>query len=137
MRNSDMVTAYSPMAETEQKLGLRPLEELLDKRRALVEKASDLHARYGAFGTWDHIRKSELSRIAGLLRAQYTAGNVKVTEAQLDQQAHAHPEYIALITTATNQRAEYSKLQADIEAIDFEIRRGEMIGRYLTSEARL
>lgn len=137
MHTPDQVIALSPMAEIEERLGLDPVETLLHQRRALVEKVADLRARFGSFGTFDHIRKSELARLAGKLRAEYTAQNVKVTEAQLDQQAHAHPEYIRLITEATTQRAEWALLESDIEAIEWTIRRGDMIGRYLSSEARL
>lgn len=126
------------MAEVESRLGIEPLEELLEQRAEKVRKVVHLRALYGSFGTFDYVRKNELSRIAGLLRAQAVRDNVpKKTEAQLDQEAHAHAEYVALITKATTERAEWAQLESDIEAIEHRIRRGNVITQYLSSEARL
>lgn len=125
------------MSEIEDRLGIEPVESLIDQRRKLIDKVADLRARYGSFGTWEHTRKSELARISGLIRAQATRDQVKVTEAQIDQQAHAHDVYIALVTTATQERATLAKLEAEIEHIEWKVRRGEMVGRFVSAEARL
>lgn len=134
---ADRIIAHDPMKETEKRLGLRPVEELLAERYALVEKAADLKARYGAFGTMDHLRKMELARLAGLVRAQAMRDKIKMTAAEVEDATHDHPDYRSLITTATKERAEWCRLEAQIEAVDWVIRRGQTVASYLGSEARL
>ncbi len=134
---SDHLHAYDPMATTERRLGLRPVEELLAERAALTQRIADYRARFGAFGTFDHLRKVELARIAGLVRAQALRDKIKMTAAEVDDAAHSHPDYRDFIAEATTQRAEWVKLEHEIEAIDWTIRRGQTIASFLTSEARL
>lgn len=135
--SSDKWVARSPMADVERRLGLTPVEELLAERDTLVEQSATLHAQHGAWGTWDHERKSKLAVIAALLRAQALRDGVKVTEASLTEAAHASGDYMAFVTTATNDRAELYRLESRIHAIDQIIQRANMLGRYLASEARL
>ncbi len=131
------VRTYDPMADTERRLGLVPVEELLHQRRGIVAKVADLRARYASFGTMEHIRKIELARIAGLIRAQALRDKVKMTAAEVDDAAHSHPDYRDFITEATTQRAEWVKLEAGLEEIDWTLRRGQTIASFLSSEARL
>jgi hypothetical protein len=133
----DKIVARSPMSDVERKIGLRPLEELIAERAALVERVADLRARWGAFGTGDYLRKCELARIAQLIRAQSSHAKIKLTAAEVDDAAHDHGDYRDFIAEATRQRAELFKAETAIEHIEWTIRRGEMIGRYITSEARL
>ena len=133
----DHLYVHSPMAATEKRLGLRPVEELLAERRALVDRIADYRARYGAFGTYGDLRKVELARIAGLVRAQAVRDKMKMTAAEVDDAAHAHPDYRDFIAEATSQRAAWVKMESEIEAIDWEIRRGQTIANYLSGEARL
>ena len=125
------------MAEAELRLGLEPIECLLDDRAKLVDEVATLRAKYGAFGTFDHIRKMELARIAALLRAQATRDKVRMTQGEIDDIAHAHPDYYALVTEATQQRAQWVRLEAKISAIEFTIQRGQSVARFVTAEARL
>ena len=103
----------------------------------LVDKVSDFKARYGPFGTFDHLRKIELSRIAVLIRSQAMRDKVKMNNDEVEELAHSPPDYRDFTTLATIQRAEYFKAEAKIEAIDATIQRANAIIRYLTSEARL
>lgn len=125
------------MADMEMKLSIQPLEELLAERDHLIRKVCDLRARYGPFGTFDHLRKIELSRIAGLVRIQAVRDGVKMTENAIQDAAHAHPDYVEFVTLATHQRAEWTKLEALIEGIDMTINRGQVVARFATAEARL
>ena len=131
------MTAPTSMEDVERKMGLRPLSELLGKRAALIEEVADLRARYGSFGTFDHLRKIELSRLCGLIRAQATAEGRKVSNDVVDEEAHAHPDYIGFIATATEERARWAILEGKVEAIEWYIRRGQSVASYLTAEARL
>ena len=123
------------MADVESRIGVEPIEVLLAQRRELVEKNATLQAIYGSFGTFEHQRKTELALIKAKLRAEFTG--TKVTEAQLDEGAHADPRYIAFITQATKQRAEWAMVENDLEAIDATIRRGQSITHYPAAESRL
>ena len=125
------------MADLEARLGIEPIDKLLAERDGLVEQSATLYARHGAWGTWEHERKSKLAVIAALLRAQALRDNVKVTEASLVEAAHASSEYMVFVTEATVDRAELYRLESEIQNIDATIQRANMIGRYLASEARL
>lgn len=133
----DRSAAYDPMAATERRLGLEPVEELLAKRSALTQRIADLRARFSSFGTFDHLRKIELARIAGLIRAQAVRDKIKKAAGEIDDEAHAHSDYRDFITEATVQRAEWVKLEHEIEKIDWIIRRGQTIASFLAAEARL
>ncbi len=125
------------MAEAESRAGVQSADELLDERAVLVEKVADLRARYGGFGTFDHLRKIELSRLKGLVRAQSTRDKIKMTNDQIDDEAHAHPDYYDFITTATKERAQWTKLENQIESITARLNRGQAILRYVSSEPRI
>lgn len=135
-QQADVVYAEK-MAGVEERMGLDPIHVLLAKRTELVNEACELRAKYGSFGTWDAIRKSQLSTIKMQLRAQATAAKVKKTEACLDEEAHADGRYVELITEATQDRAALAVLDAKIEAIDATIQRANTVARYLSAEARL
>lgn len=140
MQEPDAVTAQlprSPMADVEDRLGVQSIEEQLAERLQLVDAVADLRAIHGAFGTWDAARKSTLSALKMLLRAQYTRDKVKVSEARLDEEAHAHPDYVEAITIATRERAELIRLDAKIDGIDALIRRANGIVHFCSAEARL
>ena len=133
----DRIIACSPMSLIEERMGIVPIETLLAERATLTDLLCDVRAKFGSFGTFDHIRKMELARLAGLIRAQAMRDKIRLTAAEVDDATHDHPDYRELITEATVQRADWCRLEAQVEAIDFQIRRAEMVGRYLTSEARL
>jgi len=126
---------YTPTGDVESRMGLQPVEELLAERDVLVRKVADLRARHGPFGTYQDLRKIELAQIAQTIRAAALRDSVKLTEAAIDEAAHADPRYIQFVVTATKQRAEWAILEAMIEGIDFTIQRGQAIARFLSVEA--
>ena len=125
------------MEDIENRIGIEPIDQLLAEKNVLIEKVADLRAVYGSFGTHDASRKSELARIKGLLRAQYTKAQVKVTETMLDDEAHCHSDYTSFITRATRERAEWVRLESQVEAIDAKLFRGNAIIRYVSNEPRV
>lgn len=134
----DPVTVRAPMREVEARLGIDPIDRLLAERSRLVDQVAVLRARYGGWGTFDHLRKIELARIAGLVRAQAVRDKMpKMTAAEIDDAAHSHPDYRDFITVATTERAEWAKVEAKIEGIDATIQRANAVVRFMTSEARL
>lgn len=137
----DSLTVRAPMRHVETRLGVEPIEELLARRDGLVERVAALRSRYGSFGTFDHLRKIELARIAGMIRAQAVrdkiGGTGKMTAAEIDDAAHSHPDYMDFITMSTTERAEWAKVESLIENIDATIQRANAVIRFQTSEARL
>lgn len=129
--------APSGRADVEARIGIQPIEELLDERRTHVEKAASLRARYGPFGTWDHERKTRIAGIKATIRAQYARDGVKVTEAQLDDEAHGHPDYKDFIVQATRDRAEWIRAENKIQDVNDLIQRDAAIARHVAAEARL
>jgi hypothetical protein len=125
------------MADIENRLGVRPIEELLHERQEAVEQVADLRARHGPFGTWGDHRKSVLSTIKMRLRAELQRDGGKSTEGALEDAAHADPGYMGLIITATQERSRLTLLEAKVEAIDAEIQRANALVRFCASEARL
>ena len=133
----DTLVARTRRAEIESRIGVEPIDDLLARRRDLVEKHAELAAVFGAFGTFEHQRKTELALISARLRAEYTAAGVKVTEAALESGAHADPGYIAFITKATEQRAAWARIENELESIDALIRRDQSLMHFLAAESRL
>jgi len=123
--------------DAEERMGIEPVNRLLARRWDLVNKSADLAARHGKGGTWQDIRKSEVSRIKALTRAQAGRDKRRVTEAQLDDEAHSSQEYLDLLAEATTQRAEWLRTEAKIQAIDTKIMRDQAVARFVTQEARL
>ena len=133
----DEVYARSAMAAVEERIGLRPIEELLAERLALIEQAADLRARHGSFGTFDASRKVQLATIKMTLRARGQRDGVKLTEAALEDGAHADPVYMEFVIQGTQERARLTMIEAQIEAIDATIQRGNAVTRFAASEMRL
>ncbi len=124
-------TLDTPMSALEVQFGLQPVDELLQERGVLVGRLAPLWAQYGPGGTAEHQRSAELARIDGLLRAMAAAREEKVTEASLEKACRAHPDYLALIAKHTTERAEYFTLDAQVQAIDFRINRGQGLTRLI------
>ena len=91
-------------------------EDLIDDIEALENTRAPLVAVYGPGGTWDAERKALLCVRAVFIRDEYQTKQQKVTEAQLDQEAHADEAYEARINLATAERTEMALLDAEIAA---------------------
>ena len=127
----------NPREAIEQRIGVQPIEELLDQRRTLVGKVAGLRALYGSFGTWDARRKNLLAGVTAKLRAQYVLAGVKITEAALSDEAHASGEYATFITESTHRRAEWIRLENDVQDINDLIARDQALARHVAAEVRL
>lgn len=137
MQRPDGVVARTPLGDLEAKIGVLPLEELLAERDTLVKEAADLRARHGPFGTWDSLRKVQLSTVQMLVRAKALEKETKVTEAFIEQTAHAHDDYVAFITQGTTDKARWAVIENQIESINDTIQRGNALIRYSAAETHL
>ena len=135
---ADHIRVTNPRQAIEARVGIQPIEELLDERDGYIQRAKLLHGAYGTFGTYGDTRKSELSRVRAMLRAQYhDAKATGVTEARLDEEAHCHPDYTKVITAATLGRAELYELENRITDVNDLIRRDNNLTYHSSAEARL
>jgi chorismate mutase len=125
------------MTETEIRMSLVPLEELLAERDDLVQQVARLRARHGSFGTWDAERKLKLAQLSAVVRAQAALEGKKITEAGIEESAHAHPEYAGFIADAVSEKADWILLENRIAGIQDTIQRGNVVGRYLALETTL
>lgn len=124
-------TLDNPMTALEVQFGLQPIADLLQERGVLIDRVARLRAKYGSFGTWDAERKMRLAGIKGRIRAEMQRNGAKITEAQLDDMAHADHDYTDFIVTATLERADWVRLEAQIDGIDATINRGQAIARLI------
>lgn len=123
-------------AELEQRIGVEPLDALLDRRTTLVNKLAPMFALYGTGGVAESQLSAERCRIVGLLRAMAAAKEEKITEAALEAGSRAHPDYLNLIAQQTTERAEFFRLNEELHTIDFRINRGQALIKAWASEAR-
>lgn len=131
----------TPMADTEARMGIQPVEELLAQRALLVRKAARLAAVYGPFGVWEarrkellalctlKIRDAELDRPEGERR--------RLTDKLLDAEAHAHPEYQAFLSRSVEEKASWLVLEDEIQGLNELVNRGQSVARYVTAELSL
>lgn len=128
----------NPMTAAEHRMGIQPLEELQAERADLVEKVATLRAQYGTFGTAEHLRKIELARIKGLIRAETVRDQKKgergKSNDQIDDEAHFHRDYIEFVARQTVERAQWVRLEEKINDIDAVVMRGQAIARFAASE---
>lgn len=129
------------LGEIESRLGIPALESLHAERRTLIDEAGPLRARHsgGNQSPWEALRKIEWCRIASLMRAQALAETPprKVTEAQLEQDAHADPRYLAFVVQGIEERERLNVLEDRILGIEELVNRGQAIARYLSAELGL
>lgn len=131
------VVARTALGDIEARMGIPLLEELLAERDGLVQQVAALRARHAAWGTYGDLRKIELCKIAAALRGTAVAAGVKMTEAAIDEAAHADSRYIQFVTTATEEKTAWVLLEDRIQGIADTIQRANAIARFLAAEAHL
>ena len=114
--------------------GVEPLGKLLDLLDACAEQWAEGAALYGPGGTFDHLRKTKLSVTALRIRDEKQAKGEKITEASIDQLAHADGEYIGWLDGQTTARAEWLSLDAYRQQVWARINRGQAMIRVAAME---
>jgi len=133
----EIVTFVTPFAEIQIRMGLPPIESLLAERDTLVSKVAKLRARHGSFGTWDSERKVVLETGAAIIRAKAATENRKITEAQIESEKHTAESYLAFLTESLIEKATWIETENRIQSVEDLIQRGNVVGRFLASEAML
>lgn len=129
-------SAYFP-GDVEARMGIEPIAELLARRDELVSRVSRLRARHGPFGVFDAERKVQVSLAANIVRVRAAANQVKITEKQIEWEAHTAESYVAFLTESLSEKATYFELENKIQDITDLINRGQAIARYLAAEISL
>lgn len=88
-------------------------DELIQQLNDVLVKRAPLAAVYGPFGTFDHVRKTLLASCRDAHRMTRLGNGEKVTEALLDDLAHADGQYVDFINAATEQRTALALLDAE------------------------
>jgi hypothetical protein len=110
------------MAKITAQIGMDP-ERLIAERREIMEKLAELEDRYsqldgfyrgGTASAYDHKRKAVLSKIAKKWREEESESRVgKVTEREIEEAAHAHPDYHAFLEAGRNDLNELARLKGE------------------------
>lgn len=127
----------NPREVIEARVGIQGIEELHDQRRTLVSVASGLRALHGPFGSSEVRRKIILSGIRDKIRTQYQVSATKVTEAALDDKAHAAPEYIAYVDDIIQQREQLVLVENSLLEINDLITRDNTLIYHVTAEVKM
>lgn len=108
-------------------VGVKGVVEVRDERWHLVQKSAKLRALHGSFGLWEHQRKILLAKLRTAIRGGAVASGAKMTEAAIDDAAHAHPQYVEFITQGVIDKQEWIGSEAEIQGIDFQFFRDQAI----------
>src|SRR5947208_14710521 len=111
------MTAPPFPGDVETRMGIESIAELLARRDALISKVSRLRARHGPFGTWDAERKVALSIAADVIRARAAGAGKKITESQIEWEAHMAESYVAFLTESLSEKATCIELENQIQNV--------------------
>lgn len=126
----------NPREAIELRVGVQPVEELHEQRRALVERGKALAALYGRYGLWDARRKVMLALAARRVRERYNKAGKRPTAALVDELAHADPTYTAFVEQSVDEAAEWAVLSDQINAVTETINRDQALIRYTAMEPK-
>jgi len=121
------------MTEIEKRIGIMPIDELLEYRELLVAEAASLYAVFGPFGTVEHRRKVALALAELQVRAEATE---KMTEGKVDALARSHPTYLKFLDEMEAGRASWLLTETKIQNVADRITREHALVRYAASEPR-
>lgn len=114
-----------------------PVERLIAERRALLPEFIELDAMHGRSGKWAELRKQLWCSIAVRIREDAKAAGVKMTEAEIEQRAHADPEYAEFLAQCIDEHKAWTTLDARLTEIEYRKVRGDRLLNLATAEARL
>lgn len=104
--------------DLERRADVDSLERLHDERRRLYRVSAKLIAMYGPFGIFDDRRKQILEAIKTRVRIEQRGLNVKITNDEVSERAHADKQYKDFIDRALDERIEYLKIWNRISEIN-------------------
>jgi hypothetical protein len=76
----------------------------------IIDDTALLQALHGEQGKFDALRKATWCQIAVRIRDEAYANGRKITEAEIEQRAHAHPDYVAFLARSVSEHAQWAML---------------------------
>lgn len=101
------------------------LDDLQQRRRALIASRGRLLALFGPFGLFDDRRKQFLEAQKILARRALTEQGAKVTEAMVEAEAYGSKAYQTLLDNALDDRVEFLNVQTELSDIEEKIKNRE------------
>lgn len=121
----------------ESRADIASLEDLHQRRRALVDANASLIARYGSFGLHDDYRKQFVECQKLRARMELSKDGAKVTEGMVDATAYGSDEYARFLDNALSEKVEYLKVQTELDEIAEKIRSRELALLSYNAELKL
>lgn len=117
------------LARIKAQIGMDPAVAIEERKKAayryaeLKEKLAEYWAIYrgGTASPYDQKRKSLLARLSQEVRYERTGKGEKVKEAELEEYAHAHPEYAEFLEKAKTAFTAMFKLEAELAKAEADI----------------
>jgi hypothetical protein len=125
------------LSALESRADVDSLEDLQQRRRELIAKNATLIARYGNFGLHDDFRKNFVECQKLRARMDLTKEGAKVTEGAVDNVAYGGDAYAAFLDNALTEKAEWVKIDNEINELNERIQHREVALRAYTAECRL
>lgn len=105
----------------ERLLGLLPVDDIVEAYMVATSAYAPLRAKHGTNGTFEHDRKALLANLrVGIRRhAQTPAMRVQkaLTDAAIDDLAHAHPEYQQFLTDSRSEKQQMAELEGTMASL--------------------
>lgn len=140
MAETETALPWDPVTrrDLEARIGVDAIEVLQADRRAYVEEAAPLRARFGPGGTWDAQRKAFRSAVANELATSLTAARAgkKPAEDEIERLAAADERVQRWLDAAEADMARYYLLDNRITELTEMINRDQALIRYVTSEPK-
>lgn len=114
------------------------VEDALGRYAQLTDENADLFALYAnGAALWDAHRKQLWCALADSLRDRALTAGTKMTEAAIEQRAHADPEYQAFLFRSQQEKARYHVVEAERLRIEWLIQYRRAHSYRESAEARL
>lgn len=103
--------------DKERALGVTPMDDALASYLDASVSVAPLRAIHGTNGTFDHDRKALLARLRIGIRRNALAPSQRtmagrLTDAAIDDLAHAHPDYLAFLERSQAEKAQMVEIDA-------------------------
>ncbi len=125
------------LSPLESRAEIDSLEDLHQRRRALIDQNAHLIARYGSFGLNDDFRKSFVETQKVRARMELSKGDAKITEGRIDAEAYGSDAYAKFLDNALHEKVAYLKVQNEIDELNEKIRSRELAILAYNSEIKL
>lgn len=107
--------------DRERSLGVMSIDDAMAAYLSAADELAPLRAKHGTNGTFDHDRKALLANLRvgirrhALLPAQRVAK--ALTDAAIDDLAHAHPDYKAFLDLSRDEKKRMQELESAMNAL--------------------